>query len=317
MKLLTLIIIIFYELSCATGSKPKMESVDPAAKKEAAENAASASSEGEILSSSGSKKYGSTMVTSLSNSGFTSRRVNREAAAALAGAEAKSLTELQTSFYAQRLTSGGLEQVISKAKAMVAEELKKGVENDLSETFKLELALAAVQAKNAGFARLYLNQLSSSKNPKIRAGVFNAQGVMALTAGDIPDAAALFKESLKASSNYPAALFNLGFISLKYGDFEGARTNLEPLGDDWYAQSGVLVAVRNLGDDARAEGICSRLLAKHSNNKTILFNCGLFFLQNKGDKVKAKDLVTKAVKLEGGPARWDDDAYKILEKLGG
>ena len=106
-------------------------------------------------------------------------------------------------------------------------------------------------------------------------------------------------------------------MSLKFGDFEGARAYLEPLGDDWSAQSGILVAVRNLGDNARADGICSRLLGKNSNNKMILFNCGLYFLQNKGDKAKARDLVTKAVKLEGGQQRWDDDAYKILEKLGG
>jgi Flp pilus assembly protein TadD len=317
MKLAAISLFSLLSLSCATGGKPKLESVDPAAKKEAAEEAASAEDSGDFMGSGGSKKYGSTMVTSLSNSGFTSRRVNKEAASSLAAQEGKSRADLEASFYAQRLAQTNLSLVIAKAKGIVAEELKKGVDNDLSETLKLELALAAIQAKNAGFARLYLNQLSSSKNPKIRAGVLNAQGVMALTAGDTPDAAVLFKEALKASPNYPAALFNLGFVSLKFGDFEGARANLEPLGDDWYAQSGILVAVRNLGDDARADGICSRLLGKYSGNKMILFNCGLFFLQNKGDKVKARDLVTKAVKLEGGPTRWDDDAYKILEKLGG
>ena len=317
MKRLTLAIMIFYELSCATGSKSPMESVDPAAKKAAAEEAASEASDKDFGISSGSKKYGSTMITSLSNSGFTSRRVNKESASSLAAGEAKTRQELEASLFSQRLAYSSLDLVIQKAKAVVAEELKKGVENDLSETLKLELALAAVQAKNAGFARLYLNQLSSSKNPKIRAGAINAAGVMALIAGDIPDSVVLFKEALAASPNYPAALFNLGFVSLKFGDFEGARAYLEPLGDDWYAQSGILVAVRNLGDNARADGICSRLLGKYSNNKMILFNCGLYFLQNKGDKAKARDLVTKAVKLEGGQQRWDDDAYKILEKLGG
>ena len=314
------IILMAAQLSCAGGEKSAKEPVsakdDSKSKTDNASSDQGSSEDSNQSSSSGVKRYGTTMVTSMNNSGMTSRRVNREAAKSLASGEAKSRHEVETSLYAERLAITGLAGVLAKAKLIVTDELKKGVERDLPDQLKLELALAAVQAKNAGFARLYLNQLVNSTNPKIKAGALNAQGVMALSLGDVPEAVLLFKDALKASSNYPAALFNLGFVNLKFGDFEAAKGFLEPLGDDWYSQSGILVAVRNLGDNSRTEGICSRLLPQHGNNKTILFNCGLFFAQNKGDKAKARELVTKAVKISGGVDQWDDVAYKLLEKLG-
>jgi Flp pilus assembly protein TadD len=314
-------ILLASQLSCAGGGKSSKDAVSgndgSEGKGDGGSSSDSASSDDSQQSSgSGAKRFGTTMVTSLNNSGLTSRRVNREAAKSLAAQEAKSRSDIETSLFAERLAITGLAGVLAKAKLVVTDELKKGVDRDISDQLKLELAIAAIQSKNAGFARLYLNQLVSSTNPKIKAGALNAQGVMALSLGDVPEAALLFKEALKASSNYPAALFNLGFVNLKFGDFEAAKGYLEPLGDDWYSQSGILVAVRNLGDNSRAEGICSRLLPQHGNNKTILFNCGLFFAQNKGDKAKARELVTKAVKISGGLDQWDDVAYKLLEKLG-
>lgn len=262
-------------------------------------------------------KLGPIVVNSLSNEPLTSRRINKSAAAAIANQEAQSPSDLQISIFAGRLAGSSVQSIFNKAKSLVAAELKKGVDRDIPDTIKLELAMAAIHEKKIGFARLYLNQLASSANPKVKAGALNAQGVLALIANDYSSAQSYFKNSLKASENYPSALFNAGFLALRFGDFENAIALLQKLGDDWYAKMGVLVASRNLADDSKAETLCNNLLSSKSNHKMILYNCGLFYGQNKGDKAKGKDLVTKALKIQGGSDRWDSAGYKVLENFGG
>ena len=88
--------------------------------------------------------------------------------------------------------------------------------------------------------------LKSARNKKIKAGAYNAYGVLYLKMNEMPDAVASFKQALGVSSSYAPALYNLGMITAKFGDFGLSRKYLSSLQRDWYAQIGMVVVERHL-----------------------------------------------------------------------
>ena len=262
-------------------------------------------------------QFGSTLVTSISNNRLTSRTVDKKNASDLARSlKGKNLNDLQDSVYAERLSARGVNAVLSKAQKMMDKLFTKGIKQDLPETVKLEIALAAVQVTNVSLANIFLQDIiKGSKNAKLKAAAYNAKGVLFLKMNEIPDAALSFKQALKLSPNYPAAIFNLGMLTLKYGDFGTARRYLTQIQSDWYAKIGLVVAERNLMNNSRVQSLCDQLMRSKGEHKMVLYNCGLYFAQNKGDKKKGVELITRATKIPGGETNWDEKAFKLLEKL--
>jgi len=268
--------------------------------------------------------YGSTFVHSLSNNSMTSRVVSRSNAdqlssklkSSIRGSDAKAKKGLASMISGNRLAGKSLSSVLTLARKIADIELKSGVAKEIPETVKLEIGLTALQTKNFAMFDFMVLPLIRSKNRKIKAAAYNALGVVTLNEGRVPEAVQYFKSSLKAVSNYEAAMLNLGFVSLRYGDTSTANRMITRVKGDWFADTGKLVLSRQSGNKSEVSRLCKKIMAKKAHKPTI-FNCGLFeWLANKNTK-QAKILINKALKMRGGSPAWDQKGYKTLNAIRG
>ena len=267
----------------------------------------------------GGLSFGSTLVNSASNNSMSFKSVNRSKASSIANSiNGKDPRQLAAKVSALRLSSQGLGLVLESGRKIIDRQLKKGVSdrNKLDPRVQLEIGLAAIQERNLGMAILMLDPLKGTGNPsRVRAGAYNALGVINVIRKRIPEAVLSFKTAIKFSANYQPAHLNLGFLFLKYGNFERANFHLGRLASDLTAKSGLIVSNRLQGQASRADGLCKQVLSKKSNHKPTLFNCGVLQWQSKNNKKNARDLISKALKTPGGPSSWDDQGYKVLEQM--
>lgn len=263
-------------------------------------------------------KFGSTLVKSMTNNPLTSRVIKTQRAGELTkNLNAKSILELEDAVAATRLSGSRVSEVLNTTRVLMDRIFaKRGITAELPEKIKLELGLAAVQERNLGLATYFLNPLIVySKNKKIKAGAYNAMGVLYLKMNEIPDAIQAFRKALTTSPRYPAAAFNLGMLALKYGDFGVSKSYLSNVSQDWYAQIGLIVANRHLMRNSDVENLCKSVMRSKGSHKMVLYNCGLFFAQNRGDKNRGREYITRATQKPGGENDWDQKAFSVLENL--
>ena len=262
-----------------------------------------------------------TLTQSFSNNPFTSRTINRQAAANIAEKSSAGFKEGNVNagvayIAASRLAGKSLPENISAARQLIDQIVKKeGVQRDLPDVVELELAIHAVSTGKLAFAEHISDRLLKSKNVKVRAGINNLIGIVALRLNKIPEAVYSFKQSLKEDNTYVAAKLNLGFLALRGGDFGLARSMLNDMSDDWFVKSGVLVIDRMSGGADQALKLCTEVLAKKPNHKPTLFNCGLNELQAKKNFKGARDYMNKVMKYEGGDPNWNDRAARITGEI--
>lgn len=258
-----------------------------------------------------------TFINSFSNNSLTSHTVSIGKADGLAnrfqsGRDKRSLESLISS---ERLARKSANQVLSSAKKLAALEMEKGAGRTVSDDVKLEIALAAIGSKNYSLAEYYLQDLTGSKDPKAKAGAYNALGMIALRDDRVPEAVLYFKEALKVNSNYRPALLNLGFVALKGGDLGTAKKALDSMQNDWFVQYGMISVARLEGNEGKASEACDQVLRKEGGHKAALFNCGLLEFQNRKNFAKAKELVGRATKARGGESGWDSRAIDVANKI--
>ncbi len=270
-------------------------------------------------------RRGQSLTHSLSNNKLTNRIVSRSNAkevsnrlkGSVKGQDAKSKEALEGMVSAQRLSGVSVETIFKSVRQIADIELKKGVNNDVRDQIKLEVGLAALTQKNYALAEFMLEPLLTSKLAKVKAGAANALGIMAQKEGRIPEAVQMWKTALKAEPGYQAALLNLGFTSLEYGDFETARKMLTRLPEDWFTLSGLIVVNRLRGKNAEVKRLCDIVLKQKPNHKPSVFNCGLFEWQANKNAKKARSMINKAIKLPGGPQSWEQKGFRVLEDIKG
>lgn len=258
-----------------------------------------------------------TLTNSWSNNSLTSQTVNAGKAEELVAKfqGAKGRVQLESKVASERLARKGLGQVLASAKKIAELEMEKSAGATAPESTQLELALAALNAKNYAFAEYYLQLLTDAKNAKIRAAAFNAIGVIALRDDRVPEAVLYFKQALKAHGGYKAASLNLGFAALRGGDLETAKRALSDMQNDWFVQYGLLSVARMEGNDGRAGDLCEKILNKEPQHKGALFNCALYELQNKKNFAKARELANKAATARAGELGWDEKAMQLTNLI--
>lgn len=304
--------------SCTGGGVSDTEEVvgEDSSRKEnrsSTRDSSSASHQGSMFSSGG------IAISSLSNNPLTSLTVDRSRASdyafKLKSKQKASENEQIDAMAAARIGGADTVEVLDHAKSLMALRIQ-GAKKSLPELAKLEIGLAAIQEKNIARTKVFLDPLlANTKNSLIKASIYNAYGVASLQVHQTTDAADYFKKSLRASPSYTPALFNLGFLALKFGHYAEAQKYLSKLQEDWYAQSALVSTDRHQDRNSRVGSLCSNLVRKKGSHKIILFNCGLFYFQNLGDKAKARALIEKATQQSGGESRWDETAFRILEQL--
>lgn len=258
-----------------------------------------------------------TLTNSLSNNPLTSQTINDAKAEALLGRleNTKNKATLEGRISAERLAKKGAGPVMAAAKKLADLEMDKGADRQISDDVKLDIALAAIGSRNFSLANHFLEDLTDSKDARVRAGANNAIGVIALKDDRVPEAVAYFKAALKAVPNYKPALLNLGFAALKGGDLNGAKRSLGDHLNDWFVKYGLITVARMEGNEQRADQLCDEVLKKESGHKAALFNCGLLEYQNKHNFKKAIELVNKAGKARGGEQGWDERIQMTETKI--
>lgn len=254
-----------------------------------------------------------TLTHSLSNNPLTSLTINVSKAGQLVEnmQSGKSKGFMEEKLSAERLARKGVGPVMGTARRIAVFEMEKGATNTISDAVKLEVALAALAARNYYLAEYLLPILVESKNPRVKAGANNALGVMALLSDRVPEAVLYFKESLKAVENYKAAMLNLGVTALKGGDLALAKRYLSDMQNDWFVQANMISIARLEGNNSKAGELCSKVLSKEPDHKSVLYNCALFELQNKGSFDKARSYAEKATRAKHGETGWDDKLFNL------
>lgn len=256
-----------------------------------------------------------TLANSLSNNPLTSLTINGAKAEGFGSADSRDKTVLEGKISADRLARKGVPNIVATAKKVADAEMAKAPGKSVSDEVKLDIALAAIQAKDFALAEYYLQQLTSSKNAKVRAGAYNAMGVVALNDQRVPEAVLFFNEALKAVGNYKPARYNLGFTALKGGDLGKAKSSLGEYQSDWFVKYAMVSIARMEGDGNRAADLCGQVLGKSPQHKAALFNCGLVEGQNKKNFAKAREHMKKAAGAKGGEAGWDERIANGLTEL--
>ncbi len=256
-----------------------------------------------------------TLANSLSNNPLTSLTINGSKAEAFGASDSKDKSVLEGKITADRLARKGVSGVMAVAKKIADLEMAKAPGKSVSDEVKLDIALTAIQNKNFALAEYYLQQLIESKNAKVKAGAYNALGVVALNDQRVPEAVLYFSEALKAVSNYKPAKYNLGFTALKGGDLGKAKSALGEYQSDWFVQYAMISIARMEGDGNRAAELCGKVFTKAPQHKAALFNCGLVEAQNRKNYAKAKEYMKKAQGAKGGESTWDERIVNMLTEV--
>ncbi|MDD9951132.1 MAG: hypothetical protein OXT67_06155 [Zetaproteobacteria bacterium] len=271
------------------------------------------------LSASADRK---SFTHSFSNNPFTSKVWNWKKYASAARKiekkwrqDKKNLQLLVNLIGAERLARVSIAKLLRRLHTLGKLVKEKSLGDNIPEEAFLEVGIAALEQNQPGLANTLLDKLTVSKNSRIRAGAFNALGVQALREDRTAEAVRNWKEAIKVVPNYEASMLNLGMISLKHGRFEDARSYLGVVSDDWFAQSGILVASRLMGDLEVTAELCRVLVKKHPKHMPIHFNCGIHEWQSNQDKNKAKQLINQALDMKVGPQAWSNHAFRVLDEI--
>jgi tetratricopeptide (TPR) repeat protein len=268
----------------------------------------------------GSESASSTRVTltnSLGNNPLTSQTI----APARAESElarfrnGKGELALQGVISTERLARKNPAEILGSAKKLAELQMEKGASRTISPEVKLEIALAALQSKNFALAEFFLQELTESKVAHVKAGAYNAMGVVALRDDRIPEAVLYFREALKAVPGYKPSLLNLGFAALKGGEIAMAKQLLSKIENDWFVSYGMISIQRLDGDVGGALENCDRVLKKQPEHSAALFNCGLVEYQNKHNLVKAKEYLTRAGRAKLTSEGWNEKAFLLISQI--
>ena len=270
--------------------------------------------------SNGSESASATRVTltnSLANNPLTSQTIiASKAESELARfRNGKGELALQGVISTERLARKNPGEVLASAKKLAELQMEKGASRTISPEVKLEIALSALQAKNFALAELFLQDLTESKVAHVKAGAYNAMGVVALRDDRIPEAVLYFREALKAVPAYKPSLLNLGFAALKGGEIGMAKQILGKIENDWFVSYGMVSIQRLEGDVGGALENCDRVLKKQPEHAAALFNCGLVEYQNKHNLGKAKEYLTKAGRAKVTSEGWNEKAFLLISQI--
>jgi tetratricopeptide (TPR) repeat protein len=256
------------------------------------------------------------------NNGFTSKTVNKkEAKEIVADLEeklkkgSKDVGELAGFITVQVLADEPLDAVIRSIKRLIDLEMRKDVAREVPDVSKLQLVLAAIASKNFALAEYYLYELSSSKNKNVKVAALNAEAFIAMSDDRLPEAIATWNSVLKLDPDNQAARLNIGFYSLKYGDYATATSMLGRLQDDWFALYGLLVAERLAGNSQKVASLCDEVEDKKKNYKPAMLSCALNAYQGEKKYDRAITMLNALVKAEPAIPQIDEKAYKLITEI--
>jgi tetratricopeptide (TPR) repeat protein len=260
---------------------------------------------------------------SLSNNGMTGKAVNKREAQGLANRIGSQVAknspdlkrELTNVMALKRFAGANLNEIFGVAKAIITNEMKKDVSRKLPEQTELELALGAIESRKIAMAEHWLNQISDTRNKRMKAAELTARGIIALMDNRLPEAVDFWYQALKNFPNYTPAKLNLGFTALRFGDYTTAKKMLSDHQDDWFAATGLMQAERLANNVNRVVSLCKRILSQVNNYKPARFSCALNTYQGQGDLAKARKELESVARINGGPPEIDEKVFLVIGRI--
>ena len=260
---------------------------------------------------------GPTLVLSLGKNSYTQPRLSmqkiNERVDALASKQRPKPANLENLIALQSLARRPFGEIWVNAQKL--SRMVKG-NKGVSDMVKLNLGISALRSGKYAVADYFLMPLSTeARSGRIKSSANNAIGVMYLLEKNYQEASLAFKRALSATAAYRPAAFNLGMLQLRFGNFSMARRTLGDIPPDWFINASMLIIERHLGNVARANGLCKKVLQQKPNHKMSKLNCAIIeFEENKNYK-KARKLLQEAAKISGGGELWENVIYRLLEEI--
>lgn len=320
-KFLILFLLLTLCPSCFTGGKKKSE---PESNTASSGRSARAKSRGEDnrseISVSGTVKD---FTNSLSNSPQSSKNIDKGKAKAIASKLERQVkvskkidsADVLALMSAKRLSGDDSREVISSAKRLVGQEMKKDINRKLPEIGQLEIALAAFQSRQYGMADYYIIQLLDSKSPPIKSAALNLDGLMKYRFNTVRQATDLWEAALKVDASNQAARLNLGLTALTFADFKAADRYLSATEQDWFVMGNLAVAEKLALKGKRAQELCNNALKREDKNRVLLYNCAVADFQVASDYKGALEKLNKANALSGGGAALSDKIVNAIRNV--
>lgn len=263
-------------------------------------------------------------VNSLTNNNLTSKTVNLSKLANLESklekqivTDEKNVTKemLALLINIKRFKGTDITEILELSQKLILKIMAKGIDKDLPLVTKLDIAIAAIKNKKFSYGEYIIEGLISSNNSYVKAAALTLQGIIFLLEDKIPESVLSFNEALKVNANFEAARLNLGFLALKYGDFDTAFELLSPMSSDWFVASGLIVLERQQGQYAKAQSLCKLILSQKQDYLPALFNCAFNEWQGVGDLNKAEAYLNIFIKHKRSPAVYEDRAIMALDQV--
>jgi|GEM_PF-6528275 len=266
---------------------------------------------------------GGEFVFSRSGSNQNPYRIKRSAAATYAvqtsrqvqAAQGSSkLAKLAAVLEGKALSSSPMSELLSVSRTIMAEAMRKDVKTAVPDRVKLTLAMGAYIQRNFPMAEFYLDGLDGSKNAKVLSYRDSFRGMIALGSKQIPESMRFFKDAVKKHSGNTAAKLNLGFLNLKFGNFNAAEKYLRDVPKNWFTLHGLSLAEFLSGDKKSGLSKCIATQKQNPRSKMIRFNCALMQYTVSNNPLSAKAELEAAIRTPGSPVM-DEVMYRYLEKI--
>lgn len=260
---------------------------------------------------------------SLSNNALTTKQVDTSRASNAANRVSRAASregqdnrrEVVNLIALRKFSGANLDEVFAVARQLATSEMQRDIRRQIPEQAKLELALAAIHARRFSMAEFWLNEISDSKNSRVRAAELTARGIIAMNDQRLPEAVDFWNQALRRFPNYEPARLNLGMIALTYGDAVTAKKMLGNMQNDFLATVGLMQAERLSGNVNRVESLCQRLKSQNSNYKPALFSCALNTYQGQGNLQRARQELEAAARASIGGSNIDERIFKVIGRL--
>lgn len=187
--------------------------------------------------------------------------------------------------------------------------------------FLVEAGYGALVRKDFGQAEFFFAKAEklAKAAPEAAAAVRHGYGVSYLLQGRVQEAVFEMKKAAGATPPHLPALLTLGFMALRYGDYEGAersfRAAMAYAEDDMNARMGLAIALRVRGQASEAVGIMKALYADAKSDRRVAWNYALTLADIPGREKEAMAVLERYFQLPSSLPDIDAKATQLLNTL--
>lgn len=210
------------------------------------------------------------------------------------------LSDINYLFTLYRVGNKPFKDLFKMAKLVSYHQMKKDLEHsEISDRINLDLLVSGMYSHKWGQVAVQLLKLEQSSDKVVKSQLYNIRGILSLFESRYQSALEYFDLALQHNPSNSAASVNKGFLLLRFSFFDESLQILQKYSDDWMVKDALVSIYRFLGKADRANEICNELISQEDKKSSMLFNCGLFKLENMKDENTGIDLIKQSLAISG------------------